>query len=92
MARMIRRHVVVHGFVQGVGYRWTCQYKAREMGVRGWVRNCDDGTVEAVFEGDDVAVAAMVAWVNSGPRAARVTRVDVRAENPRGEKAFEVVF
>ena len=49
---MIRQHVVVHGIVQGVGYRYSCEYKARELGVRGWARNRADGAVEAVFEGE----------------------------------------
>ena len=78
---MIRRRVVVHGLVQGVFFRETVRRSAETRGVRGWVRNNGDGTVEAVFEGDDAAVEALVALCRDGPRGARVDRVDV-AEEP----------
>lgn len=88
----MRQHVVVQGMVQGVGYRYSCEHRARELGVRGWVRNRHDGAVEAVFEGDDAAVAEMVAWARSGPRFSRVTSIDVRDEQPQGESGFEIRF
>lgn len=89
---MIRQHVVVHGVVQAVGYRYSCEYKARELGIRGWVRNRADGTVEAVFEGEESAVSRMVAWAHEGPRWAEVTRVEVRDEQPRGDVGFEIRY
>lgn len=89
---MIRRRVVVHGDVQGVGYRYSCEHKARELGVAGWVRNREDGAVEAVFEGDPEAVEKMVAWTRSGPRFAGVTGVDVSDEALQGEHGFDIRF
>ena len=89
---MIRRHVVIYGMVQGVGYRYSCEFRARELGVDGWVRNRLDGTVEAVFEGEDSAVEQMVGWTRMGPRHSDVTRVDVREETPRGEAGFTVRY
>ncbi len=89
---MIRRHVVVYGMVQGVGYRYSCEFRARELGVDGWVRNRPDGTVEAVFEGEDSAVEQMVGWTRMGPRFSDVTRVDVAEEAPRGEAGFTVRY
>ncbi len=89
---MVRQHVVVHGLVQGVGYRYSCEYRARELGVNGWVRNRQDGAVEAVFEGEDAAVARMLGWARTGPRHAEVTRMDARDEEPRGDVGFEIRF
>ncbi|MFH5820979.1 acylphosphatase [Georgenia sp. AZ-5] len=86
---MIRRRVIVHGLVQGVGYRFSCQMQAENLGVRGWARNRPDGTVEAVFEGDATAVEQMVTWTRRGPRHADVTRVDVAEERPEGLAGFD---
>jgi acylphosphatase len=74
MSRSI--HVTVQGRVQGVGYRYAAHAAAVRLGVRGWVRNRVDGTVEAELHGADAAVAAMVTWMSSGPPAARVTRIE----------------
>lgn len=80
----------MRGRVQGVFFRATCADEARSRGVCGWVTNQPDGTVEAVFEGEDKAVAAMVEWSRKGPPHAHVTDVDVHAERPVGESAFTV--
>jgi acylphosphatase len=82
---MIRREVTIHGLVQGVAFRYHTSRHALELGVTGWVRNLPDGTVEGVFEGDEVAVNALVEWCRSGPTAARVDRLDLREGDYRGE-------
>ena len=87
---MIRRHVVVHGRVQGVGYRVSLASRVHARGVNGWVRNRADGTVEAVLEGESDAVDAVVEWCRSGPRGARVEAVEVVDEEPSGLAAFEM--
>lgn len=87
---MIRRRVLVHGFVQGVFFRDTVQQHALAAGVAGWVRNNRDGTVEAVFEGDPEAVERLVAFCHEGPRGARVDRVDVEVEQPEGLDVFRI--
>jgi acylphosphatase len=87
---MIRRRVVVGGRVQGVFFRDSTRSAASSRGVAGWVRNCPDGTVEAVFEGDPDAVESMVALTRRGPRGARVERVDVHEEESEGLSGFEV--
>ncbi len=79
----IRRRVVAHGRVQGVFFRASCRREARRRGVDGWASNRADGTVEAVFEGEPTAVAALVAWTRQGPPGASVRRVDVTEEDPR---------
>ena len=85
-----RRHVIVYGFVQGVGFRFAVERAARSRGVAGWVRNRPDGTVEAIFEGAPADVASLVEACHSGPRGAEVERVEVEAESPEGLSAFEV--
>jgi acylphosphatase len=89
---MIRRRVVVHGDVQGVFFRDTCRREAQAAGVRGWVRNNPDGSVEAVFEGEDAAVETLCRWCEKGTSHSRVDRVDVRAEDPVGESGFRVTY
>jgi acylphosphatase len=86
----VAKRVVVHGSVQGVFFRDTTRRKAESRGVRGWVRNCSDGSVEAQFEGDPEAVDAMVAFAGEGPRGAQVERVDVSDAEPEGHGGFEV--
>ena len=74
------RHLVVVGRVQGVGFRFGMNRKAAQLGIRGWVRNRRDGSVEAVIHGTPEAVAAMIAWARHGPRSAVVERVEVEPD------------
>jgi acylphosphatase len=87
---MIRRHVVVHGFVQGVYFRDSIRRRAAKADVSGWVRNNWDGTVEAVFEGVPEAVESLVAFCHDGPRGARVDQVEFTDEDPEGLVGFDV--
>jgi acylphosphatase len=90
MTTMVRRHVIVHGDVQGVFFRDSCRERASSRGVSGWVRNNPDGTVEAVFEGDGEAVDSLVRFCQEGPRGAQVEHVDVSEEEPEGLDGFQV--
>jgi acylphosphatase len=87
---MERRHVVVQGFVQGVGFRYAVERAARSRDVAGWVRNRPDGAVEAVFEGLLEDVEALVDFCRQGPRGADVDRIYVAAESPEGLADFRV--
>jgi acylphosphatase len=80
----VRRRVVIDGEVQGVGYRYTCARRAGNAGLEGWVRNRDDGRVEAVFEGPPAAVDDVIDWCRGGPRGAEVNHVTVDEEEPTG--------
>ncbi|ANF22569.1 acylphosphatase [Thermococcus piezophilus] len=86
----VRAHIKIYGRVQGVGFRWSMQREARKLGVSGWVKNMPDGTVEAVLEGDLERVEALIGWAHQGPPLARVTRVEVKWEEPRGEQGSRV--
>jgi acylphosphatase len=85
----VRRRVVVHGNVQGVFFRDSTEEEANRQGVAGWVRNRDDGTVEAVFEGDSDSVDQLVEFCRSGPSRADVERVEVDDEEPEGLDGFQ---
>ncbi|MUW14769.1 acylphosphatase [Halorubrum sp. CBA1125] len=90
MSDRTRAHVCVSGHVQGVYYRASTRDTARDRGVDGWVRNLDDGRVEAVFEGPEDAVDEMVRWCETGSPAADVESVDAEYESPEGLDGFEV--
>ena len=90
MADRVARRVVVHGQVQGVFFRDSTRREAERLGVAGWVTNRDDGTVEALLEGEAGAVERLVAWCREGPRHASVERVDVQDATPEGVSGFAV--
>ncbi len=85
-----RAHVYVSGRVQGVFYRASTRDTAREKGVDGWVKNLDDGRVEAVFEGPKEAVDAMVEWCETGSRAASVEAIERTTAEPQAVEGFEI--
>jgi acylphosphatase len=86
----VARRVLVHGRVQGVFFRDSTRRAAESRGVAGWVRNRDDGTVEAWFEGNEDAVEALIRWARDGPSRAEVASVDVEDMSPEGLDGFDV--
>ena len=88
----VRAHVWVSGNVQGVYFRAYAEDEAAFREVTGWIRNAPDGRVEAVFEGTQAAVEAMIRWCHRGSPASRVTRVEVAWEAPRGDCGFGVRY
>ncbi|HEY6241387.1 MAG TPA: acylphosphatase [Burkholderiales bacterium] len=83
------KHLRISGSVQGVGFRYSMAEEADRLGVTGWVRNRRDGTVEAVVDGTEDAVDAILAWARRGPPSARVTGVQVE-EIPGSFERFEM--
>jgi len=85
---MVTRQIHVKGRVQGVGYRDALRAQADAAGVRGWVRNRSDGSVEAVLQGSAHAVDGVIAWAHRGPAAARVVEVHVRDPAPEFDRPY----
>lgn len=73
---MLQLHCIIHGRVQGVFFRAATQNEAETLGLSGWVRNCDDGSVECVAQGLRDKLEGLLAWLAHGPRAAKVTQVE----------------
>ena len=80
-----RAEIIVHGRVQGVFFRQSTVEMARTIGLTGLVRNCPDGTVAAIFEGESDLVKQAIEWCHHGPPAARVSNVEVNWQSYRGE-------
>lgn len=83
--RVIRRHVIVSGAVQGVGYRYLARKHAERLAITGWVRNLPDGTVEAEVQGPSRAVREMIRRLEQGPPGSQVTGVAVDELEPRDD-------
>ncbi len=90
---MKRLEAIVHGVVQGVGFRWYTRLVARRLGLHGYVRNRRDRTVEVVAEGPETALRELLAALQRGPTSAVVERVDARWLPADGSfSSFEVRF
>jgi len=81
----IRAEVIVHGRVQGVFFRQSTVEMARAIGLTGQVRNCPDGLVAVIFEGEGDKVKQAVEWCHHGPPTARVSNLEVDWQDYRGE-------
>jgi len=88
----IALEIRVYGIVQGVGFRSFARKKAHEYGIKGYIRNLIDGSVEVIAEGDKKALENFLVEISRGPVFARVDRVEKREIQPRGFKSFEVRF
>lgn len=77
MSERVCRRLVVRGRVQGVWFRESMRIEAERLAVTGWVRNLRDGSVEAMIEGSDTAVAVLIDWAHRGPGQALVTAVEI---------------
>lgn len=90
--RMKHLNVRVEGSVQGVGFRWWARSRAALLGVRGFVRNEDDGSVYLEIEGQDEAVDRYLELIRQGPASAVVRRVTAAEAGSRSFSAFEIEF
>lgn len=84
-------HLVISGLVQGVGFRVWLQRQASAESLHGWVRNGENGTVEAVLSGDRAAVKRITKLCQIGPPGARVTEVATNRVQPPGEASFRII-
>jgi acylphosphatase len=81
----VRVYLRIEGRVQGVYFRASTVAQARRLSVTGWVKNCRDGSVEAVAEGEPAEIEELIAWCRQGPPGAHVTLVEVRYESSQDE-------
>jgi acylphosphatase len=88
---MSARHFTVTGHVQGVFFRAETQKKAQELHVTGWVRNCEDDSVEVHAEGTDELLLALESWLHRGPPSARVERVESEEVAPENGGEFSII-
>lgn len=90
---MKRVKVKIFGSVQGIFFRANTKDLAYKLGVKGWVRNAPEGSVEVLFEGEDQAVDKIVNWCRKGPIGARVERVETKEEKYKGEfQKFSIIY
>jgi acylphosphatase len=90
--RQVARRVRVTGLVQGVFFRAWTREQAQALGVKGWVRNCRDGSVEAHVEGEERAVEQLLAKMRQGPPAAQVAELTAEEVEPEGFDHFDVAM
>lgn len=90
VVQTVRKRVVVRGRVQGVWFRQSTQTQALALGLTGWVRNREDGSVEAVFEGSAWDVDEMIEWCRQGPPRASVEDILIAEEEPEGLIGFRI--
>ncbi|MEW6378174.1 MAG: acylphosphatase [bacterium] len=89
----VRAHLFISGMVQGVFFRSSTKSEASRLGVKGWVRNLSDGSVEVVAEGEKADVERLVAWCHRGPVGAHVRKVDIQWENYSGDySSFSIAY
>ncbi|NIT14259.1 MAG: acylphosphatase [Candidatus Dadabacteria bacterium] len=93
MPSIKRIHLIVHGIVQGVNFRYSAQQRALSLGLVGWVRNKKDGTVEAVAQGREDEIGKFIQWCNTGPKMAQVTKVEANEVAPSSKLSdFTIEF
>lgn len=88
---MKKLHAIVYGRVQGVGFRYFIQRNATKLGLKGWVRNNEDGSVETLALGDEEKIAQMLKLLHEGPPMAHITEVKYKIEDATS-CPFEVFF
>jgi acylphosphatase len=86
---METRRIRVKGRVQGVGFRYALRDEAERLGVTGWVRNCGDGSVEALLQGQTPAIEQLIAWARRGPPAAHVSALEEQALGRDADPPYE---
>lgn len=85
-------HVLISGRVQGVGFRHFTKTNADDFGVKGWVKNLDNGKVEAVFEGKESDVQALIGKIKAGPAFGKVSEIETEQTETGNYKKFEVRY
>ena len=82
---VVQIHVIIKGYVQGVGFRFFVLEKANVLGIQGWVRNTISGQVEVLAEGTVEQINQFLELIKQGPRQALVTDIEIEKNDPSGE-------
>lgn len=82
---MIRVHLLISGIVQGVYYRQSTKRQAQKLDLKGWVRNLEDGRVEALVEGEKDKIEELIKWCHQGPSNAKVDNVEIDYQEYKNE-------
>lgn len=91
--KSVRAHVLIIGLVHGVSFRSSTKRKADSLGLKGWVKNLENDTVEAVFEGSDDKVKEVLEWCSKGPPSARVDDMETELSNYIGDlEGFDIIL
>lgn len=88
----MNKQIKITGKVQGVFFRKKTQEKAKELGIKGWVRNEADGSVLTEIEGNQQALTVMEAWLKNGPERARVEHLLVQIGSEKGYRDFKILY
>ena len=89
----VRAHIFVSGIVQGVFFRASVKERAQDMGLRGWVKNLEDGRVEIVFEGKKEKIQEIIDWIKSEPGMWKIENIQLEWQTFRGEfDGFEIRY
>lgn len=88
---MATHHLLIKGKVQGVFYRTSAKQMAESLGITGWVKNTEEGEVEAVATGNDLSLQKFVTWCKKGPAAAQVSDVIVTTMIETAFEGFTVI-
>jgi acylphosphatase len=89
---MQRAHIIIHGLVQGVFFRHNTKKLALDLVLKGFARNNEDGTVEIIAQGHDDKIKELIEFCKTGPKSAKVSKINVKFENPKNDfNSFEVI-
>ena len=89
---MKRVHVIIKGYVQGIGLRYNTREKAESLGLTGWIKNNPDNSVEAVFEGPEEMINEILEFCKKGTIGSKVIGIKIRKEPVENLKGFEIKF
>ncbi len=88
-----RAHIFIKGKVQGVFFRQSLKTVAKKNNVKGFVKNIDDGSVEAIAEGNNADVLQLIEWCHTGPASSRIDHVEIIYEKHKKQfKTFDVLY